>query len=218
MKETDIKFEYLVAAVAHDLKNQLQALNNQQDHVLQSIPAQYHELLLPMQRKTQQIKDDALRLVSLFRLEHHQKFPMDEGWPRDTVADAVEFATLQYPDVRITNHVDIDAQGFYNEQLVQLALVTLMSNSAQAGASQIDIHADAQTDNSNSVRLTLTDNGPGFEEEILNGNLDTTKPDGTGLGLMFVEMICQAHEGGGRKGDLTYGNTEGGAQASLYLP
>ncbi len=48
------------------------------------------------------------------------------------------------------------------------------------------------------VRLTISDNGPGFPDQILNRAFEpyvTTKPKGTGLGLAIVKKIIEEHHG-----------------------
>ncbi|RJG04809.1 HAMP domain-containing protein [Noviherbaspirillum cavernae] len=49
-----------------------------------------------------------------------------------------------------------------------------------------------------AVRLTITDNGPGFTAKIMNRAFEpyiTTKPRGTGLGLAMVKKIVDEHGG-----------------------
>jgi signal transduction histidine kinase len=214
--KNDSKFELLVAAYVHDLKNQLQSLSGQQDLLINELPEEYQQKLAPMMRQTEQIKDDTLRLVSLFRLENKDSFAMDDAWPRDTASNAIESCQLQFPDLNIDNRIGMNAQGFYNEQLIQLALVTLITNSAQAGAKQVELLCEEG--DKQSLNIIVHDDGPGFSQDILDGLTDTTKAEGTGLGLSFVEMICQAHQGSGQQGQLTITNSKAGAMATLYIP
>lgn len=214
--ENQAKFEHLVAAVAHDLKNQLQSLNDQQDKIINELPTEYQQEFAPMLRQTNRIKEDALRLVSLFKLEHQQQFPMDDCWPRDTASDAIESCSIQHPELVFDNRINLEAQGFYNEQLIKLALITLINNSAQAGAHQVEILCEE--DNKQGINLIVHDDGPGFSDAILKGDSNTTKPEGTGLGLIFVDMICQAHRSAGKQGTLQLSNSATGAMATLYLP
>lgn len=212
----DSKFEFLVAAFVHDLKNQLQSLSGQQDLLINELPEEYQQKLAPMLRQTNQIKEDTLRLVSLFRLENKDSFAMDDAWPRDTASNAIESCKLQFPELNIDNRINLDAQGFYNEQLIQLALVTLITNSAQAGAKQVELLCEEGENQ--SLSIIVHDDGPGFSQDILDGLADTTKAEGTGLGLSFVEMICNAHQGAGKPGSLTISNSKAGAIAALFLP
>lgn len=214
--KSDSKFELLVATYVHDLKNQLQSLTTQQDLLVNELPIQFQQQLAPMLRQTNQIKEDTLRLVSLFRLEHKDSFAMDDAWPRDTASDAIESCLLQFPVLHIENNINLDAQGFYNEQLIKLALITLITNSAQAGASEVILECKENDDQ--SLSILIHDNGPGFNQDILGGLTDTTKSEGTGLGLSFVEMICQAHKGTGNQGTLSISNCKEGAIATLTLP
>ena len=118
--------------------------------------------------------------------------------------------------MKFVNNIHHDAQGFYNEQLVQLALITLITNSAQEGATQVELQCEE--DENQSIHLTVKDNGPGFNQDIIDGLTDTTKAEGTGLGLSFVDMICKAHQGRGKRGILSISNFKSGARATLFLP
>lgn len=67
------------------------------------------------------------------------------------------------------------------------------------------------------VRLTITDNGPGFPAEILPKIFEpyvTTKPKGTGLGLAIVKKIIEEHQGKIEIRNIP----EGGAKVSLRFP
>lgn len=67
-----------------------------------------------------------------------------------------------------------------------------------------------------TVRLTVSDNGPGFEAQVLTRVFEpyvTTKATGTGLGLAIVKKIVEEH--GGRI-DVS-NRREGGARISILL-
>lgn len=210
-----MKFEQLVGAVVHDLKNQLQALLDYEQDALMRIPKRYHNLLQPILQRTTRLKNDTMQMMSLFSMEQKQAFPLDDAWPFDTVTDAIEATSLQFPTLKFDNRINENCQGFYNENLLQLALVTLITNSAQAGASEIIISAD----DSAGLTLRLEDNGHGFDPAVLRREKNTTKIDGTGLGLYFVRLIAERHSNDRQQGRVEYGNRpEGGAFVSLYLP
>jgi signal transduction histidine kinase len=210
-----MKFEYLVGAVVHDLKNQLQALLDYEQEALARIPKRYHAHLEPILQRTTRLKNDTMQMVTLFRLEQKSHFPMDDAWPRDTAADAIEATSLQYPGIRFSNDIAEDCQGFYNETLIHLALITLITNSAQAGATQVRLTAD----DSDGLTICIEDNGHGFDEAVLAGEKDTTKNEGSGLGLFFVELIAGHHKQGEERGSVHIANRkEGGAAVSVHLP
>jgi nitrogen fixation/metabolism regulation signal transduction histidine kinase len=68
-----------------------------------------------------------------------------------------------------------------------------------------------------AVVVTVTDNGPGFQPEMLGRVFDpyvTSKPRGTGLGLAIVKKIVEDH--GGRI--EAENRPEGGARVRVMLP
>ena len=70
-----------------------------------------------------------------------------------------------------------------------------------------------------AVRVLVTDNGPGFPRELLDGGIKafaTTRGEagGTGLGLYVCDQIAQRHGG-----ELRLSNAEGGgAKIEVFLP
>ncbi|MFV0282756.1 MAG: ATP-binding protein [Castellaniella sp.] len=67
-----------------------------------------------------------------------------------------------------------------------------------------------------SVRLTVSDNGPGFAPEVLHRVFEpyvTTKPTGTGLGLAIVKKIIEEHAA---QVDIS-NRAEGGARISILF-
>jgi len=210
-----MKFEHLVGAVIHDLKNQLQALLDYEQEALAHIPKRYHGHLQPVLQRTNRLKNDTMQMVSLFRLEHKSQFPMDDAWPRDTVSDAIEATSIQYPTIRFTNNISDDCQGFYNEELIHLALVTLITNSAQAGSTEITLSASDDS----GLTICVEDNGHGFDDDVLSGQRETTKEEGTGLGLYFVQLIAEHHKQGETIGSIEIANrSRGGASVTMRLP
>jgi len=77
-------------------------------------------------------------------------------------------------------------------------------------------------DDARAVRLSVSDNGPGFADKVLRRAFEpyvTTKPKGTGLGLAVVRKIADEHGARVRLGNLKQGDdprgSVAGAQVSL---
>jgi|AZII01.1.fsa_nt_gi signal transduction histidine kinase len=194
-----MKFEQLAAAVIHDVKNQLQSLMDEEQLALEQLPEQYRSIIEPILQRTSRLKNDALQLVILFRLGQNRPFPMDDAWPRDTANDIIEAAAIQFPSVKLVNDIDEDCQGFYNENLIHLALMTLITNSAQAGATSITLKAEEIDQGSGRLCIQVIDNGPGFSSTMLetqgeSADENSSHDDGTGLGLYFVKLIVEHHK------------------------
>ena len=98
----------------------------------------------------------------------------------------------------------------------------LIKNAVEAAAEQEQINLKVQTsllevNNINWCVLELSDDGPGFPEDMLSNIFDpyvTNKPKGTGLGLAIVKKIIEEHGGS----ILAENSAEGGAKIIIQLP
>jgi nitrogen fixation/metabolism regulation signal transduction histidine kinase len=83
--------------------------------------------------------------------------------------------------------------------LVQNGLDAVSERAAEQTAGEVIVSTAAVLDDAGalrSVRLTVSDNGPGFAEKVLKRALEpyvTTKARGTGLGLAVVKKIADEH-------------------------
>lgn len=102
---------------------------------------------------------------------------------------------------------------------IEEALQELLVNSLEAGAHAISVVANPSDDAARKpgVRLTIQDDGAGVSPAAVNKSFDpfyTTKPLGTGLGLVVACKIIAGHQG---ELSLQSGPT-GGTQAIVWLP
>jgi two-component system, NtrC family, nitrogen regulation sensor histidine kinase NtrY len=153
---------------------------------------------------------------------------------RKIVAEFVQFARLPAPIYssceivsvisnliaarRLTND---DVKYIFDSNLPQFefvcdvsqlnqVIINLLQNAEEAfepnkSDKKIDIKLYASED---SLEIMVSDNGPGFSEQILNKAKEsyiTTKTTGTGLGLAIVEKIIQEHFGSVATSNLKYG-------------
>ena len=105
---------------------------------------------------------------------------------------------------------------------VRQILNNLLTNAFEAlegmPGAQITVTTTRETQGGHAMfGITVSDNGPGFEREIIDRVFDpyvTSKPKGTGLGLAIVKKIVEEH--GGR---IEADNLEsGGARVHVSLP
>ncbi|WP_028292120.1 sensor histidine kinase [Oceanobacter kriegii] len=211
-----MKFDYMVGAVIHDLKNQLSTLLACEQEALSQIPERYHHVLKPVLQNTNRLQNDTLQMMTLFRMEKERDYPLDDAWPHDTVLDAIASIQIQFPNIKFTNDISEELQGFYNDDLLHMALITLMTNSAQAGATALRL--TATIDNAWLI-IRVEDNGHGFDQSVLNGDTITTKVGGSGLGLYLVGEIARHHKFGEQVGKISCSNLpKGGAEVSIHIP
>jgi two-component system sensor histidine kinase FlrB len=106
-----------------------------------------------------------------------------------------------------------------NKTSLASAITNLVHNAVQVVGNGVAIHLAAQRldDEPNTVRISVTDNGPGVETDQMNKIFEpffTTRSQGTGLGLSVVKTVAQAHQGRVE----VINNDSGGATFNLYLP
>jgi nitrogen fixation/metabolism regulation signal transduction histidine kinase len=94
----------------------------------------------------------------------------------------------------------------------------LMQNAQDALAETSDPRIVISTERRDpTVRFSVLDNGVGFPENLMKRAFEpyvTTKPKGTGLGLVIVKKIVEEHGG-----EVAIGNvTPGGARVTITLP
>jgi signal transduction histidine kinase len=123
--------------------------------------------------------------------------------------------------VSVTPAADVVLQ--IDRDHVEQALINLVRNAADAALSPDAIDGSAahvdiswQTVGAEVV-IAILDNGPGLTNA---GNLFvpfyTTKPGGTGIGLVLAQQIAQAHRGSVQLANRTDGHV--GCKADLRLP
>ncbi len=84
-----------------------------------------------------------------------------------------------------------------NQDVLLGALLNLLHNSAQAAAQPVAIKVHAYL-RDQRLRLVVTDRGDGMNAELLEQvqeSFFTRKSNGTGLGLMVVRAVAEAHQG-----------------------
>ncbi len=104
------------------------------------------------------------------------------------------------------------------EQIVRM-LNNLIANAIDAvsGVEHPRIHIKTKWLEDDSIRITIADNGPGFDSEVLERLFQpyvSTKKKGVGLGLGIVKQIIDRH--GGQIHVVN--STSGGAEVVVQLP
>jgi nitrogen fixation/metabolism regulation signal transduction histidine kinase len=107
---------------------------------------------------------------------------------------------------------------------IRQILNNLLTNSLEAlegkAGARIEIETQVADDGQKqgaAVAIVVTDNGPGFQRDLLGTVFDpyvTSKPKGTGLGLAIVKKIVEEH-GGRIEAD---NQRSGGARVRILLP
>lgn len=191
----------IVRRLAHELKNPLAAI---------SASAQLSAILddrIERERVTHRIKAEVDRLNELINLT------LEIGWDRaadwdwvhieELIREICQLWSAEFDRLEIDSRIYVEEgipaiQG--NRKLLQRALTNLVLNAVEAmpEGGELCLAAYEEVEGS-SVRIEVTDTGPGIPGELrdqLFQEFVTTKPRGTGLGLMIVhQIITEIHRG-----------------------
>jgi len=104
----------------------------------------------------------------------------------------------------------------FDAYLVKLALLDALRNAQRHAAHRIRLGLQAAPEG--GICFVVSDDGPGYPQEILDGEATAVTAGSSGLGLSFARQIAQAHATpNGRRGAVLLTNDEG-ARFTLRLP
>jgi two-component system, NtrC family, nitrogen regulation sensor histidine kinase NtrY len=138
-------------------------------------------------------------------------------------AEMVELYRLQDPGIDIVIELDPQLPEIEADRgRVRQILANLLSNAIEAlagiGGAAITVRTRwVLTAPAAQAEITISDNGPGFREDILGRAFEpyvTSKARGTGLGLAIVQRIVEEHGGRISAENLV----AGGARVRVLLP
>ncbi len=193
----------ITAQIAHDLGNPLAAVSMQAQLILRRIQRDDTQPVSTIARAVQRMFAEVNRLTMLIRefleFSREQRLaPTDVSVDHflTTVAEAWRPFAAQR-DVTISMriaprlpalHADIDKLRRVFDNLVR--------NAIEAIEGRGDVILSATVHEPGTLRLRVEDSGSGISESVDVFRLfETTKSDGTGLGLPIAKQIVQAHGG-----------------------
>ena len=222
--QTKLKTSLAAAAVAHEINQPLSAILLDSQMALEQIKADSPELVQARQliastvAHAERVVKTAERMMSLLRSVKTEHKIVD-------LEDVVRSAVLYAKDELRSHSVMLHTRGAKggakvrgDEGQLVLAVSNLLRNAIEAIASREQEKGEILVTlehRKQEVILTVGDNGPGLDESVLAKTpLNTTKRDGTGLGLFIVQSVAENH-----RAKLEVGRSElGGAELRLVFP
>lgn len=215
----------MAAAIGHELNNYLTVISTNAQLLALNLSQGNHDKLQNkidiIVKNVDRIKRFSNGLMDFSTLES-RPVPYDLS---SLIEDLVLFIHPQQKFKRVKFNTDIPndlPQVYIDVGQINQVFLNLFINSAdifaeyKAGEGEITVRAVALSEKS-SVKVTVTDNGPGIPEDILAKIFEphiTSKKAGHGLGLSTCLRIINNHNG-----KITAGNLdEGGAVFEIELP
>ncbi|HMD27422.1 MAG TPA: ATP-binding protein, partial [Steroidobacteraceae bacterium] len=228
--QRDAAWGEVARRLAHEIKNPLTPIQLSAERMrrkfLGSMNAQDAQIL---ERATHTIvaQVDAMKqMVNAF--SEYARAPDMHFSPFDLnqlITEVVDLYRVQDSSADLKLRLSKDLPNISADRMrIRQILNNLVTNSLEAlegkvGASiEIETHvAEEGPRQTASVAIVVTDNGPGFQRDLIGTVFDpyvTSKPKGTGLGLAIVKKIVEEH-GGRIEAD---NQRSGGARVRILLP
>ncbi len=208
----------LNAAFAHDLRTPLTVLKGYNEMLqLSSDSPQTRETAAIMERHLTRLEHYADSMSQLQRLEDMQ--PSCRPVRLQELAaglngSAILFCQSRGKQFHFENHTH-SAQAILDAEILSQVFENLLSNAARHARFAITATLDEAP---GGLRLTITDDGPGFTPEALSKALqpyyseDKNHAEHFGLGLYICRILCEHHGGG-----LEIKNSDAGGSATAFL-
>ncbi len=202
------------AAVAHDINNTLSVFHGGLDELAAAGPSE------PVRHM--QVALDGLQKMTAQLLQASRDNGYTELLDSDLAAivrDAVSFGRIhsRIRHCRIEEKVPETASCHAHPPLLRQMMLNLLLNAAEATGGKGRILVTLQSSANGGYSLSVGDDGPGVPPEFRDRLFQpffTTKPSGTGLGLLSVKAAAQAHGG-----SVEYATSElGGACFRILFP
>lgn len=214
----------LAACVAHEIRNPLSSIKGYATYFANSFPKDSadHKAVTIMIQEVERINRVVGELMGVSSPTNIQK----QAVPVDGVIDSC-LTMLQSDAKQLNIHFHVVGRGkviIMDPDRIKQAILNICLNAIEAIRDDKIYHQEKQYDIIISIAekeedyiIYIKDNGPGIEKDVLRRIFDpyfTTKKDGTGLGLINVSKILEAH-GGSIEVESEKGK---GTLFKLYLP
>lgn len=198
----------MAAGVAHELNQPLTAISNYAracENILRSADgnrADVLEALGEIGREANRAADIIRRLRNLVRGQPSERAMADLNGVVTELAALIQ-GDARVHDVKLRYDLGQSLPKVVIDRVqIQHVLLSLLRNALEAlegtDAAERDIVIRTAAVDGGDVELSVADTGPGIARHIVDRLFTpfvTTKPDGTGLGLVTSQSVIRAHDG-----------------------
>ena len=204
----------LSSTVAHEIRNPLSSIRGLAQLLAGKIPEDQGAMMEIIVQEVDRLNRVVSGLLSYARQENLQP----EEWEIGNILEHVK--VLAEGDAKLKNvkleveAVSRDLNWFVDRDMIIQALLNLAMNAIEASTAgqTVKLSAEAKDDN---LIVRVTDEGAGVpdDSEKLFSLFETTKDNGTGLGLPLVRKVAQLHGGSA----TIHRNAGRGSEATMWL-
>jgi signal transduction histidine kinase len=208
----------LIAGCIHDAKNGLNLLNTWLEEARRAAPS---PALEEARAVSARISAQLVELLTLYRAgENSLRLAIEDH----DLIDFCEDVTAEIILPPGSNHQiesDLGAAAAlgawaFDAYQVKMVLQEALRNALRHGRQRIRFAVAAQA--GGGLRFTVSDDGPGFPQEVLDGEAVAMDSGSSGIGLVFARLIAERHAiPDGHRGRIELAN-DGGAVFALVLP
>lgn len=208
----------LIAGAIHDAKNGLTLLDTWLQEAHRSAPS---PALEEARAAAARISAQLVELLALYRAGENSLHLAIEDHDLAEFCEDVKAELILPPGSRDRIESDFAAAArigawAFDAYQVTMVLQEALRNALRNGKQRIRFAVGAEA--GGGLRFTVSDDGPGFPQEVLDGTAHAMDGAGSGIGLVFARLIAERHATpDGRHGRIELGN-DGGAVFALVLP
>ena len=208
----------LIAGAIHDAKNGLNLLNTWLEEARRASPS---PAIDEARAVAARVGAQLVELLALYRAgENNLRLAIEDHDLMDFCQEVTTEIILP-PGSKAHIESDVDAVAMlgawaFDAYQVKLVLQEALRNALRHGKDCIRFAVAAQA--GGGLRFTVSDDGPGFPQEVLDGEARAMDSASSGIGLVFARLIAERHATpDGRHGRIELANNSG-AVFALVLP
>lgn len=208
----------LIAGAIHDAKNGLNVLDTWLQEARRATPS---PAIDEARAVAARIGAQLVQLLALYRAGENSLRLAIEDHDLIDFCQEVTSETLLPPGCHTRIEAETGAAAVlgawaFDAYQVKLVLQEALRNAVRHGNNRVRFTVAAQAEG--GMRFTVSDDGPGFPQQVLNGEVGAMDGGSSGIGLAFARLIAGRHATpDGRRGRIQLAN-DGGAVFALVLP